>query len=269
MPATSTAPDFSGARARVAHALGALCDRALPSIGGPVGDAMRYSISGEGKRLRAVLVMLTYEACGGTGDVAPLAAAVEVVHAYSLVHDDLPCMDDDDMRRGRPTVHRMFGVPIATAAGVAMVPFAALSALAAARGLGLDEVALVAERTRLERVDRRRRPEVTERIDDGAPDLGVDDRRRRGEDLEALARPDPAPVQMGYAVEVRLLLAREDEFKRPDTPALANGLFRDGDRGRQAGLIIGSEDGPPVRTDHAVADHRLHSPPRFDRIEMG
>jgi geranylgeranyl pyrophosphate synthase len=139
MPATSAAPDFSGARARVAHALDALCDRTLPAIGGPVGNAMRYSISGEGKRLRAVLVMLTYEACGGTGDVAPLAAAVEVVHAYSLVHDDLPCMDDDDLRRGRPTVHKAFGVPVATAAGMAMVPLAARAAWDATQQLGLNE----------------------------------------------------------------------------------------------------------------------------------
>ena len=68
-----------------------------------------------------------------------LAAAIEVVHAYSLVHDDLPCMDDDDMRRGRPTVHRVFGVRVATAAGVAMVPLAARAALrrGALAGLGL------------------------------------------------------------------------------------------------------------------------------------
>jgi geranylgeranyl pyrophosphate synthase len=99
---------------------------------------MRYAIIGEGKRLRAVLVMLTYDACGGTGDVAPLAAAVEVVHAYSLVHDDLPCMDDDDLRRGRPTVHRAFGVATATAAGMAMVPLAARAAWEAADALGLD-----------------------------------------------------------------------------------------------------------------------------------
>ena len=52
------------------------------------------------------------------GDASALAAAIEVVHAYSLVHDDLPCMDDDDVRRGRPTVHRVYGVPSATAAGV-------------------------------------------------------------------------------------------------------------------------------------------------------
>ncbi len=138
MPTTSAPPDFSAARARVAQALDALCDRRLPAIGGPVGAAMRYSITGEGKRLRAVLVMSAYEACGGASDVAPLAAAVEVVHAYSLVHDDLPCMDDDDLRRGRPTVHTAFGVPVATAAGMAMVPLAARAAWDAAQSLGLD-----------------------------------------------------------------------------------------------------------------------------------
>ena len=63
---------------------------------------------------------------------ARLAAAIEVVHAYSLVHDDLPCMDDDDMRRGRATVHRVFGVEVATAAGVAMVPLAAGAAVRSA-----------------------------------------------------------------------------------------------------------------------------------------
>src|SRR5690606_28739213 len=60
-----------------------------------------------------------------------------VVHAYSLVHDDLPCMDDDDMRRGRPTVHKVYGVPAATAAGMAMVPLAARVALDAAMDIGL------------------------------------------------------------------------------------------------------------------------------------
>jgi geranylgeranyl pyrophosphate synthase len=64
-----------------------------------------------------------------------------VVHAYSLVHDDLPCMDDDDMRRGRPTAHRSFGVRVATAAGVAMVPIAASAALDASRALALDAAA--------------------------------------------------------------------------------------------------------------------------------
>jgi len=71
--------------------------------------------------------------------VSELAAAVEVVHAYSLVHDDLPCMDDDDVRRGRPTVHRVYGVPAATAAGLAMVPLAARCAHHAARALTLPD----------------------------------------------------------------------------------------------------------------------------------
>ena len=64
-------------------------------------------------------------------------AAIEVVHAYSLIHDDLPCMDDDAVRRGLPTVHKAFGVKIATAAGLTMVPLAARSAFRAARNLGL------------------------------------------------------------------------------------------------------------------------------------
>ena len=64
---------------------------------------------------------------------------MEVVHAYSLVHDDLPCMDDDDMRRGRPTTHIVYGVEVATAAGLAMVPLAARTAAAAARELELPE----------------------------------------------------------------------------------------------------------------------------------
>jgi geranylgeranyl pyrophosphate synthase len=72
--------------------------------------------------------MASYRAAGGEGDVSTLAAAVEIVHAYSLVHDDLPCMDDDDVRRGRPTVHKAFGVRTATAAGLAMVPLAARAA---------------------------------------------------------------------------------------------------------------------------------------------
>ncbi len=138
MPATSAAPDFSAERALVARALEAFCASHLHGVEGPVADAIRYSILGEGKRLRAVLVFAAFEASGGRGDVSSLAAAVEVVHAYSLVHDDLPCMDDDDLRRGRPTVHKAFGVPVATAAGMAMVPLAARAALEAAQALGLD-----------------------------------------------------------------------------------------------------------------------------------
>jgi geranylgeranyl pyrophosphate synthase len=103
----------------------------------PVRAAVRYALEGGGKRLRGMLVGAAYEAAGGSGDISDLAASVEIVHAYSLVHDDLPCMDDDDMRRGRPSTHRVFGVAVTTAAGAAMIPLAAQSAYRSAQRLRL------------------------------------------------------------------------------------------------------------------------------------
>ncbi len=129
--------NWSADRAAIDRALESLSGELGPSLGGRTGDAVRYSLLGGGKRLRGLLVLAAYRTAGGSGDASPLAAAVEVVHAYSLVHDDLPCMDDDDLRRGRPTVHRAYGVSVATAAGVAMVPLAARAALNAAERLGL------------------------------------------------------------------------------------------------------------------------------------
>jgi geranylgeranyl diphosphate synthase type II len=126
-------------RTNVDAALATFASTYLCSMNGPVADAVSYSMLGEGKRLRAILLLAAYRAAGGTGDASALGAAVEVVHAYSLVHDDLPCMDDDDMRRGRPTVHRAHGIPAATSAGLAMVPLAARAATDAARALGLDD----------------------------------------------------------------------------------------------------------------------------------
>jgi len=146
--AVDVAVDFGPDRAAIDGALVSFCDRYLRDIQPPVADAIRYSLMGEGKRLRGILFLRAYEAAGGTADGAPMAGAIEVVHAYSLVHDDLPCMDDDDMRRGRATVHRAFGVAPATAAGLAMVPLAALCATDAARDLGLghdDAGAIVRE----------------------------------------------------------------------------------------------------------------------------
>jgi farnesyl diphosphate synthase/geranylgeranyl diphosphate synthase type II len=126
-------------REAIDRALVAFCESYLDQVPGQLADAIRYALEGQGKRLRGILVCGGYRAAGGTGNCAPLAAAVEVIHTYSLSHDDLPCMDDDDMRRGRPTLHRVFGVPIATAAGVAMVPLAARAACDAAYDLGLDD----------------------------------------------------------------------------------------------------------------------------------
>src|SRR5258708_3862575 len=87
-----------------------------------IHEAMRYSIFAGGKRLRPVLVLAAAECCGAKPEtVLPTAAAMELIHTYSLVHDDLPAMDDDDLRRGRPTSHKVYGEAIAILAGDALV----------------------------------------------------------------------------------------------------------------------------------------------------
>jgi geranylgeranyl pyrophosphate synthase len=134
---STAAVAWTADRAAIDRALAGVCDRFAPSLGSRVGDAVRYSVLGGGKRLRGLLLLAAYRTAGGTSDASTLAAAIEIVHAYSLVHDDLPCMDDDDMRRGRPTVHRAFGTRVAMTAGVAMVPLAAAVAFDASRALGL------------------------------------------------------------------------------------------------------------------------------------
>jgi geranylgeranyl pyrophosphate synthase len=101
-------------------------ERLGAEIGGREGQALAYALRTPGKRVRAALLLAAYRSVGGhSPGIAGIAAAVETVHAYSLVHDDLPCMDDDDLRRGRPTTHRAFDVPSATRAGYLLVPVAA------------------------------------------------------------------------------------------------------------------------------------------------
>ena len=85
-------------------------------------EAMRYSVLAPGKRIRPILVLAAAEAVGGKEkDVMPAAVALEYVHSYSLIHDDLPCMDDDDMRRGQPTCHKKFDEETALLAGDALL----------------------------------------------------------------------------------------------------------------------------------------------------
>ena len=89
--------------------------------GGGLEEAMRYSLLAGGKRVRPVLTMKFCEAAGGTPEEAlDFGCAVEMLHTYSLIHDDLPCMDDDDLRRGKPTCHIKFGECTATLAGDAL-----------------------------------------------------------------------------------------------------------------------------------------------------
>jgi len=131
------------ARESIETLLGDWAEHLRADLGGRDGEALAYALRTPGKRVRAALVLGAYRTVGGrSSGIAGVAAAVETVHTYSLVHDDLPCMDDDDLRRGRPTVHRAFDVPTATRVGFLLVPVAARMLVVAARELGLSSVTL-------------------------------------------------------------------------------------------------------------------------------
>jgi geranylgeranyl diphosphate synthase type II len=93
-----------------------------PASPAKLQEAMRYSLFAGGKRVRPILALAAYEACGGKAeDILPQAASLELIHTYSLIHDDLPVMDNDDLRRGKPTNHKVFGEAMAVLAGDALL----------------------------------------------------------------------------------------------------------------------------------------------------
>jgi len=111
-------------------------------VGGRLGAALEYALGTSGKRVRPALLVACYRAAGGRAPaIHRLGAAVEIIHTYSLVHDDLPCMDDDARRRGRPTTHVVFDVPTATRVGWLLVPVAVEVLGRACRELALDPLA--------------------------------------------------------------------------------------------------------------------------------
>jgi len=127
------------ARTRVDQRLDTLAGHIAGEVPGPLGAALAYALRSPGKRVRPALLLAAYEACGGRNAAADgLATAVEIVHTYSLVHDDLPCMDDDALRRGRPTTHVEFDVTTATRVGYLLVPVAAEQLARAAVAMELD-----------------------------------------------------------------------------------------------------------------------------------
>ncbi len=133
--------DVQGYMKERAAAVDEALERFLPPETAPpatIHRAMRYSVFAGGKRLRPVLVIAGAEAVGGSMDaVLPAACALELIHTYSLVHDDLPAMDDDDVRRGRPTSHKVFGEAIAILAGDGLLTLA-FRLLAETHRPGLD-----------------------------------------------------------------------------------------------------------------------------------
>ena len=123
-PSTSITQHTDQLRGQINEALSSFAqfDRDCPER---LREAIRYSLLGSGKRLRPALVLMAAEACGGDATEAmPAACAIEMVHAYSLVHDDLPAMDDDDLRRGRPTCHQQFDEATAILVGDALLALA-------------------------------------------------------------------------------------------------------------------------------------------------
>lgn len=130
-------------RARVEAALERALGQVLPLLPDELGPPASHGVREGGKRLRPILCAASFAACGGSepsGEASPiydLAVSVELVHAYSLMHDDLPCMDDAALRRGRPTPHTLYGERATTAAGVALIPAALLWSWRAAGRLGL------------------------------------------------------------------------------------------------------------------------------------
>ena len=103
-------------------------------------EAMNYSVKAGGKRLRPLLMREVYRLFGGTGkEIEPFMAAIEMIHTYSLIHDDLPCMDNDDLRRGKPTNHVVYGAGLATLAGDGLLTFA-FELMARQTGLDADKL---------------------------------------------------------------------------------------------------------------------------------
>lgn len=124
-PSEGTRPRLAEGLERRRQDVDAALDRALPPDSAwpaTIHRAVRYSLFAGGKRIRPILVLAAGEAVGGRpDDLMPLACAVEMIHTYSLIHDDLPAMDDDDLRRGKPTSHKVFGEAIAILAGDALL----------------------------------------------------------------------------------------------------------------------------------------------------
>ena len=118
--------DFKKELAERTAAIDTIVNSYLPEASGEaeyIKSAMDYSVQAGGKRVRPMIMLETYRLCGGTDEscVYPFMAALEMIHTYSLIHDDLPCMDNDDLRRGKPTNHKVYGENIAVLAGDALL----------------------------------------------------------------------------------------------------------------------------------------------------
>lgn len=136
----TTASDLAGAREAVEEELRRFLEEGLRTVPPPPAAPIRHAVLAPGKRIRPLLLMGAYEAAGGTHPaIARLSCAVELVHTYSLIHDDLPAMDDALLRRGREALHVRFGVPVAVLAAASLLPLAIRSIVEGGEALGLPD----------------------------------------------------------------------------------------------------------------------------------
>jgi geranylgeranyl diphosphate synthase, type II len=140
-PTFALAPYLEERRARVEAALERGLEGLLPLLPRALRAPVRHGVTTGGKRLRPILCMAAYEACGGAAgdEIADVAVSLELIHAYSLMHDDLPCMDDAPLRRGRPTPHTVHGEGPTLAGGASLIPGAHLHLWRAAGRLGVPD----------------------------------------------------------------------------------------------------------------------------------
>lgn len=193
-------------RERINRALSDVLDDYLADVSEDLTVPIRYACEGAGKRFRPTLFLASYEVGGrrASEGVVRVATALEIVHSYSLVHDDLPCMDDDDWRRGRPTCHREFGVERATLAAAAMVPLASQIVAEEAAALGLEPAAcarLVIELSEAAGPAGMVGGQILDLIYEGrevsADQLGEAHRRKTGALIRASARLGARVAQLG------------------------------------------------------------------------
>jgi geranylgeranyl diphosphate synthase type II len=198
---------------RVEGGLDTLVDDLIGSAGdlAPFAEALRYPVAAGGKRLRPTLLLATVEALGGDlDDALPAACAIELIHTFSLVHDDLPALDDDDLRRGRPTTHRVYGEDVAVLVGDGL--FALAFRLVLERGAAVPERRLTAAAELARATDGMVRGQYLDLHPDGEPDEAAL-RRMCGLKTGCL---------IGAAVRMGAALASADENARRAYDALAD-----------------------------------------------
>ena len=209
-----------------------LAKLALAPEAGGLGEVMRYTLDAGGKRIRPVLCLATAEAAGGSAEAAlPAAAAVELVHTFSLVHDDLPALDDDDERRGRPTVHVRFGEAQAILAGDALLTEAFRLVNRYHAEVALELVQATAGMIGGQYLD----------VDGGRPDRVELSRLKTGRLFEACVecgllvagRSDGLEPWRGFAADYGLLFQLVDDLLDDDGLVL--------ERGRAATLALAAE----------------------------